>query len=391
MFTARGVIFSIVSLSIWYIAKLPVVLKSLLSLTGDESLDTGKTGQPNIGLDEDARKKRPRTCAQALGYQLGLLMNTVKRVGSLACIVACLVGLFGNRANAQTLAKIARQSDVIYGRKNGVALTMEVFMPASRNGLGVIWIVSSNGISSREQTFQETFELRISPLLKRGFTVFAVIHGSAPIFNVQDMVSDIRRAVRFVRYHAVDFGIDGQRLGISGSSSGGLLALVVAMKGEEGKPTADDVVERVSSRVQAVGCFFPPTDLINFGASSQNIVDFMLEQGGNVDPSFQFYDLDTKTGARKPLTAREDIVRMLREMSPITHVTTDDPPTILIHGDQDRVIPVGQSQSLVARLNEAKVPARLVVRDGVGHAYPGWEADTKLITDWFDEHLHRVR
>jgi acetyl esterase/lipase len=255
----------------------------------------------------------------------------------------------------------------------------------------VIWIVSSGGTSSREQTLRESFERRISPLLERGFTVFAVIHGSAPIFNLQDMVGDARRAVRFVRHRADGFGIDGRRLGISGSSSGALLALVVALQGDEGKATSDDDVERVSSKVQAAGGFFPPTDLMNFGAPSQNIVDFMMKQGGRVDPSFQFYDLDVRTGARKPLTGREDVLRMLREMSPVTHVTSDDPPTILIHGDQDRAVPVEQSRSLVARLSESKVPARLVVREGVGHAYPGWEADTALIADWFSEHLRRVR
>ena len=318
-------------------------------------------------------------------------MNIVKRISCLAYFAICLVGLVGTRADTQTVAKFTRQSDVIYGRKFGAALTMEVFTPTTRNGLGVVWVVSSSGISSREQTLQDTFERRISPLLERGFAVFAVIHGSAPIFNLQDMVSDIRRAVRFVRYRATDFGIDGQRLGISGSSAGGLLALAVAMQGEEGKPTADDVVERVSTRVQAVGCFFPPTDLMNFGAPSQNIVDFMLKQGGSVDPSFQFYDLDTKTGARKPLTTRGDILQVLREMSPVAHVTPGDPPTILIHGDQDRAVPVEQSRSLIARLSDARVPAQLVVREGVGHAYPGWEADTKLIADWFDEHLRRVR
>jgi dipeptidyl aminopeptidase/acylaminoacyl peptidase len=318
-------------------------------------------------------------------------MNSFKRAGALAYLAMGLVGLFGDRSDAQTVATFTRQSDVIYGRKFGAALTMEVLTPATRNGRGVVWVVSGNGISSREQTLQDTFERRVSPLLERGFTVFAVIHGSAPLFNVQDMVSDIRRAVRFVRYRATDFGIDGQRIGIGGSSSGGLLALVVAMQGGEGKPAADDVVERESSSVQAAGCFFPPTDLMNFGGLAQNIVDVMLRQGGSVDPSFQFYDLDTKTGARKPVTAREDILRMLREMSPVTHVTTDDPPTMLIHGDQDRAVPIEQSRSLIGRLNDANVPARLVVREGVGHAYPGWEADTRLIADWFDEHLRRVR
>jgi dipeptidyl aminopeptidase/acylaminoacyl peptidase len=82
---------------------------------------------------------------------------------------------------------------------------------------------------------------------------------------------------------------------------------------------------------------------------------------------------------------------MLREMSPVTHVSADDPPTILIHGDQDKAVPVQQSRSLNERLREARVPARLIVREGMGHAYPGWESDTVLIADWFDEHLRGIR
>jgi dipeptidyl aminopeptidase/acylaminoacyl peptidase len=82
---------------------------------------------------------------------------------------------------------------------------------------------------------------------------------------------------------------------------------------------------------------------------------------------------------------------MLREYSPVTHVTAGDPPTILIHGDMDKAVPVQQSRRLVERLNDANVPARLVVRTGAGHAYPGWEADNALIAEWFDAHLRRVR
>jgi acetyl esterase/lipase len=319
-------------------------------------------------------------------------MKTLTQTGRLACLVLCLIASLGSGAGAQTSAPTtARQSDVIYGRKFGVALTMEVFSPATRNGIGVVWVVSSSGMSSREQTFQGSFERRIAPLLDRGYTVFAVIHGSAPRFNLQDQVSDVKRAVRFVRHSAAAFAIDGQRLGISGSSAGGLLALVVAMQGQDGNPSSDDVVERVSSRAQAVGCFFPPTDLLNFGAPSQNILDLMQKRGGSVDSSFQFYDLDAKTGVRRPLTARGEVIRMLQEHSAVTHVTTDDPPTILIHGDQDKAVPVQQSRQLMDRLNETNVPARLVVREGVGHAYPGWEADTKLIADWFDTHLRRIQ
>ena len=318
-------------------------------------------------------------------------MKTRTQTRRLTCLVLCLIATLGGAA-AQTVGpKATRQSDMIYGRKFGVALTMEVFTPATRNGIGVVWVVSSSGRSSREQTLQDSFERRIAPLLEHGYTVFGVIHGSAPIFNLQDQVSDVRRAVRFIRHSAAEFGIDGQRLGISSSSAGGLLALVIATQSIDGNPTADDVVERESSRVQAVGCFFSPTDLLNFGAPAENIVDLMQKRDGSVDPSFRFYDSDAKTDARRPLTAREDVMRMLQEYSPMAHVTAGDPPTILIHGDQDKAVPVQQSRRLIEHLNEANVPTRLVVREGVGHAYPGWEADTALIADWFDAHLRRIR
>jgi acetyl esterase/lipase len=285
----------------------------------------------------------------------------------------------------------SRQSDVIYGRKFGLALTMEVLAPAKRNGLGVLWVVSSAGNSSREQTLTASFEQRVSPLLDRGYTVFALIHGSSPAFQVQDYVRDARRAVRFVRHHSTRFGTDGRRLGIVGSSSGGLIALIVAMEGKDGDGASADEVERVSSRVQAVGCFFPPTDLLDFGDSSQNILDVMRQRTGSVDPSFQFHDVDDKTAARTLVTERERVLRMLREMSPVQHVTADDPPTILVHGDQDRAVPIQQSRRLIDRLNEARVAARLVVREGMGHAWSAWESDSTLIGEWFDTHLRPVR
>jgi hypothetical protein len=123
----------------------------------------------------------------------------------LTVLVLSLVATLGSAAAAQTNPpKATRQSDVIYGRKFGVALTMEVFTAATRNGIGVVWIVSSSGKSSRDQTLQNSFERRIAPLLEHGYTVFAVIPGSAPIFNVQDQVIDVTRAVRFVRHRAAD-------------------------------------------------------------------------------------------------------------------------------------------------------------------------------------------
>ena len=129
-----------------------------------------------------------------------------------------------------------------------------------------------------------------------------------------------------------------------------------------------------------VGCLFSPTDLLNFGAPFQNIVDFMRRLAGSVAPSFQFYDTGTKTGLRRPLTAETDIIRALRDYSPVRHVTRGAPPTILIHGDQDKAVPVQQSRQLMARLSDNAVPAKLVEREGGGSTpiCNGWWPDEAI-------------
>ena len=151
---------------------------------------------------------------------------------------------------------------MIYGRKFGTALTMDVFTPKQdANGLGVILVVSGGWFSSHE-AIRPAF---VTPLLERGYTVFAVVHGSQPKFTIPEILQDMNRAVRFIRYHAKDYGIDPDRIGIYGGSAGGHLSLMQGTAGDEGDPKAKDPVDRVSSRVQAVACFFPPTDFLNYG------------------------------------------------------------------------------------------------------------------------------
>jgi len=281
----------------------------------------------------------------------------------------------------------SRFPDVIYGRRAGLALTMEVFTPSRPNGLAIAWVVSSSGKSSREQTFSPSFDQRIGPFLKHGYTVFAVIHASSPVFTVRDAIADVRRAVRFIRHSGPEFAIDAGRLAIAGSSAGGSTALTIALSGDDGDAAAEDPVDRVSSRVQAAGAFFSPTDFLNFGENARSVLDDFAQRGG-VDPSFQFYDADPKTGARQLVTDRETLLRLLRDTSPVSYVTRDDPPTILIHGTEDRAVPIQQSWELIERLKAVNVDARLVARDGMRHAYAGWEADAELIAQWFDSHLH---
>lgn len=129
---------------------------------------------------------------------------------------------------------VERINGVEYGRRNGQALTMDVLRAPSPNGRGVLVLVSGSWRSKRPGDFAEWIA---APLLRRGYTVFAVCHVSQPQATVMEIVADLTRAVRFVRHTASRYGVDPARLGITGGSSGGHLSLMLATRGAPGVPT----------------------------------------------------------------------------------------------------------------------------------------------------------
>src|SRR5688572_16995878 len=152
-------------------------------------------------------------------------------------------------------------TDVVYGHKDGLALTFDVHRPAQPNGAGVIAIVSGGWQSSVEMS-RLIVDGYLSPLLnEKGFTVFAVRHGSSPRYPMSAIVADMRRAIRFIRQRGGDYGVDPRRIGVYGGSAGGQLALLLGTTADSGDSSASDAVLRESSRVAAVVAFFPPTDL----------------------------------------------------------------------------------------------------------------------------------
>jgi acetyl esterase/lipase/lysophospholipase L1-like esterase len=278
-------------------------------------------------------------------------------------------------------APLKRTEDVIYGRKFGVALTMDVFTPEKPNGLGVVLVVSGGWFSAHEG---------INPgfcgeLLDRGYTVFAVVHGSQPKFAIPEILTDMHRAVRYIRHHAADYGVDPARLGIMGGSAGGHLSLMQGTAGTPGDPKAADPVERESSRVQAVACFFPPTDFLNYGKPGE----IAIGRGVLKDfrAPFDFEAMDDQTHRFVEITDEAKIEEIGREISPITHVSSDDPPTLIIHGDADELVPIQQATIMVEALEAAGVEAQLVTKPGAKHGWPNLLADTAKFADWFDAHL----
>jgi len=270
-----------------------------------------------------------------------------------------------------------RTEDVIYGRKYGTALTLDVLQPAKPNGYGIIFMISGgwysdhDAISGAYRPFYLTF-------LDRGYTVFAVVHGSQPKFTISEIVPDIHRAIRFVRHNAAKYGVNPNKFGISGASAGGHLSLTMGTQGGPGDPNARDPIDRESSAVQAVACFFPPTDFLNYGKPGEDAVGvgILKDFKGAYGPRS-----DTAEGRQK----------LGNEVSPTYFVTSNLPPTLIVHGDADKLVPIQQSELFVKRAGEVGANARLIVKPGKEHGWANIEADVPPLANWFDEHLRGIK
>lgn len=278
--------------------------------------------------------------------------------------------------------KFDRKEDVIYGRKWGLAMTMDVFAPKENaNGAGVVFCVSGGWFSAKESINP----LFVAEFVKRGYTCFAVVHGSQPKFTIPEVMEDMHRAVRFIRHHAKDYGIDPDRLGVCGASAGGHLSLMMGTTGKDGDPKAKDPVDKESSKVAAVGCFFPPTDFLNYGKDGA----VMLGRGTltGFKAPFDFTEFDAKSKSFNLIGDEKKREEIGKAISPYYHVSQTSAPALIIHGDKDELVPLQQAERIMKKYEEAKVPCELVVKKGVAHGWPGLDKDLLTIADWFDKHL----
>lgn len=275
-----------------------------------------------------------------------------------------------------------RREDVIYGRKFGTALTMDVFTPKEKPNRAAVIVVVSGGWFSAHEAINQGF---VTPFTNKGYTVFAVVHGSQPRFTIPEAISDLHRSIRFIRSKADEFQIDPNRLGIVGASAGGHLSLMMGTNGQPENKNAKDPIDRQSSRVQAVACFFPPTDFLNWG--EPGVVALGTGPLGWLPAPFDFVENDAKTKRFERITDDAKLKKIGGEISPITHVTADDPPMLIVHGDKDKIVPIQQANIFIDKLKEHKIPCELVLRPGADHGWPTLGQDVNLFADWFDKHL----
>jgi acetyl esterase/lipase len=181
----------------------------------------------------------------------------------------------------------------------------------------------------------------------------------------------VQRAVRFVRHNAAKFGIRADRIGAVGGSSGGHLVSMLGTLDGKGNPGDPDPVERESAKVQCVMARAAPT---NFLTRATPFVPMRIPAG---DGPAEKNSVEYRTNV---------------EASPITHVSSDDPPFLLMHGDKDPTVPYAQSEGFEKALKDAGVAVKLIRIEGAGHgpSFPGAVNPPDYMGEmvaWFNRYL----
>lgn len=299
-----------------------------------------------------------------------------------------LVGPAGAQSRVDT--------DEVFGMVSGLALLMDVHYPEQPNGRGILMILGG-GVTAPGAMDGEQLKAKVerppvastyaSPyahaLLEHGFTVFVTNRRLRPHFSFVDAYEDVQRAVRFVRHNAVKYGIEAERLGLWGDSAGSLLgSLAVLGAPALSERSEDDLseIERANATVTAAVLIGTPVNLTNCSRDESRLCEIMR----------WWTDYDSMTG-----DAEAD--EMFAKLSPINHVSSDDPPVLLIHGDQDPLVPYEGAVRLEAALKNAGVTTELLrVRDG-DHDLRTPNVDRApdevfaAMVRWFDRHLFPKR
>ncbi len=270
------------------------------------------------------------------------------------------------------------QRDLVYATVGGRKLHLDLYRPAKAAGPlpVVVWVHGGAWQGGNKNSVPP------NDLLQHGFVIAAVQYRLSGQAIYPAAIQDCKAAVRWLRANAKKYNLDPEHFGAWGASAGGHL---VALLGTSGGVKEFDVGDHLdeSSRVQAVCDWFGPTDFLQMTRHAK-------EAGV---PSKIDHDAPNSPESRLiggPILENKDKVA---RANPVTFVDRDDPPFLILHGDKDPVVPLGQSQILVEALKKAGVPVTLEVKKGAGHGGPAFAdaASQKAMRAFFSTHLQPSR
>jgi acetyl esterase/lipase len=241
--------------------------------------------------------------------------------------------------------------DVVYGKGGGEDLKLNIARPknAGSKNLPCIVFIHGGGWQQGDRTAHDSATWEAA---KRGYVSATIGYRLAPKHKFPAQVNDVKCAIRFLRAHAEQYGLDPDRIGACGFSAGGHLVMMLGVTSKEDGLEGDGGWPEQSSRVQAVVSFFGPTDLTAPDLPAHDTPLLVAFLGGTLGEKRDEY----------------------KRASPITYVSKDDPPMLLIQGTADVLVPYTQAYRMLDAMTKAGVPGRADVIAGANH---GWFGDAR--------------
>ncbi|MDY3562488.1 alpha/beta hydrolase [Gemmata sp. JC673] len=257
------------------------------------------------------------------------------------------------------------EKGVEYANPDGQHLRLNVARPKGAGPFPCVLFIHGGGFRAGSR---EGYNGQIVRLAERGYVAVTVSYRLAPKYPFPAAVHDTKAAVRWLRANAKTYGIDPDRIGVTGGSAGGHLAQFLAVTADVKEFEGDGGNPTFSSAVRCVVNVYGPSDFTkSYGKSVDAAEVLPLFLGGNLEK------------------ARPQHVRA----SPLYWVTPNAAPTLCVHGTEDKYVHVEQAEWLVERLKAAGVGAELLKLEGAGHGFKGKDAETaeRATIAFFDKHL----
>jgi acetyl esterase/lipase len=286
---------------------------------------------------------------------------------SLAVLIALCHPTLAQRP-AALLEKITIQADIEYAKAGDINLKLDVYQPKADSDKArpcIVWI-HGGGWQNGDKAGGRG---RLASLVASGDYV-----GASVGYRLTDkgiwpaQIHDCKAAIRYLRANADKLGIDEGKIGVWGSSAGGHLVSMLGTSGDVKEVEGDLGTTGVSSRVACVVDYCGPSDFLAFGLAAPR-----MNQPGQ--PVFKLFG--------GPLKENEALAK---QASPITHVTKDDPPFLIVHGTDDKTVTIRQAELLHAAQKAAGVETTFVKIEGGGHGIGGPEIEAR-VRAFFDKHL----
>jgi acetyl esterase/lipase len=272
------------------------------------------------------------------------------------------------KAAAALREKLDVQTDIEYAKVGNVSLQLDVLKPKAASDKPrpcIVWIHGGGWQNGNKSGGLG----RLAGLVATGdYVGVSVGYRLTDVATWPAQIHDCKAAIRYIRANSDKLGIDANKIGVWGSSAGGHLVSHLGSSGDVKEVEGDLGTTGISSRVACVVDFCGPSDFLAFG----------LDAPGMNRPGAPVYKL-----FGGPTSGKAD---MAKQASPVTFVTKDDPPFLIMHGTDDKTVPLNQAERLHKAQQEAGVDTTFVKIEGGAHGFGGPEVNAR-VKAFLDKHL----